>query len=281
MKRAEPSPARGGLAWPNEPSRHGSKLGLPSRSDFGRMRSRTRTRAPRIPFKSFIFDLGRMLSRNSLLCLKKRASPSASRAMATKQVTTMVIKVDLECEKCHKKIKKVLCKIPREFLILSSSIKTLEIQNQIYDKKANTVTITVVCCSPEKIKKKICCKGGEAVKGIEIKVPKPNPVPVPAAPVPAPKPDPKPNPVPAPPAPKPVAGFPPVPDHPRTCCSECYQGFGGGPCYHGYGRPTPQCYEPYGRPVYDSWGCSCRSRGYYVCRCEYVCENDPSSCTIM
>nr|TKS09726.1 hypothetical protein D5086_0000088270 [Populus alba] len=50
--------------------------------------------------------------------------------MVETQVTTMVIKVDLGCEKCHKKIKKVLCGIP-------------QIQNQTYDKKENTVTITV------------------------------------------------------------------------------------------------------------------------------------------
>ncbi|KAG6771062.1 hypothetical protein POTOM_022407 [Populus tomentosa] len=33
--------------------------------------------------------------------------------MVETQVTTMVIKVDLGCEKCHKKIKKVLCGIPQ------------------------------------------------------------------------------------------------------------------------------------------------------------------------
>ncbi|KAF9679424.1 hypothetical protein SADUNF_Sadunf06G0013700 [Salix dunnii] len=67
--------------------------------------------------------------------------------MVETHVTTMVIKVvDLGCEKCRKKIKKLLCKIP-------------QIQSQIYVEKENTVTITVVCCSPEKIKKKILCKG--------------------------------------------------------------------------------------------------------------------------
>ncbi|KAJ6992024.1 hypothetical protein NC653_015394 [Populus alba x Populus x berolinensis] len=72
--------------------------------------------------------------------------------MVETQVTTMVIKViDLGCEKCHKKIKKVLCGIP-------------QIQNQTYDQKKNTVTITVVGCCPEKIKKKIYCKGeGQSV----------------------------------------------------------------------------------------------------------------------
>ncbi|KAJ6992034.1 uncharacterized protein [Populus alba] len=202
--------------------------------------------------------------------------------MAEKKVTTMVIKVDLECEKCHKKIKKVLCRIP-------------QIQNQIYDKKAGTVTITVVCCSPEKIKEKIVCKGGEAVKSIVIKVPeKPK--------VEEKKPEAKPAPKPS----KQPEGKPPEtvdgngkskglekpkalivePVHPRTCCAECYRGISGGPCYHDYGRSAPPCYEAYGRPVYDSWfggggGYGCQRSGYYACRGEYVCEDNPSSCTIM
>uniref|UniRef100_A0A2P2M824 Uncharacterized protein LOC105111002 n=1 Tax=Rhizophora mucronata TaxID=61149 RepID=A0A2P2M824_RHIMU len=73
-------------------------------------------------------------------------------------VTTMVIKVDLRCEKCRKKIKKVLCKIP-------------QIKNQIYDEKSNTVTITVGCGCPEKVKEKIRCKAGDIILGIEIKAP--------------------------------------------------------------------------------------------------------------
>ncbi|KAE8664540.1 hypothetical protein F3Y22_tig00112759pilonHSYRG00022 [Hibiscus syriacus] len=70
----------------------------------------------------------------------------------------MVLKVDLQCFKCYKKVKKVLCKFP-------------QIRDQIYDEKANTVTITVTCCSPEKIRDKICYKGGGSIKSIEIKPP--------------------------------------------------------------------------------------------------------------
>ncbi|KAJ6700297.1 HEAVY METAL TRANSPORT/DETOXIFICATION SUPERFAMILY PROTEIN [Salix purpurea] len=84
--------------------------------------------------------------------------------MVETQVTTMVIKVvDLGCEKCHKKIKKILCKIP-------------QIQNQIYVEEKNTVTITVVCCSPEKIKKKILGKGCGFIECVEIKPPSPPPI---------------------------------------------------------------------------------------------------------
>ena len=34
----------------------------------------------------------------------------------------MVIEVDLECSRCYKKIKKVLCKIPRESLFLKFNL---------------------------------------------------------------------------------------------------------------------------------------------------------------
>jgi hypothetical protein len=174
------------------------------------------------------------------------------------------------------------------------------------------VTITVVCCSPEKIKEKIICKGGEAVKSIEIKVPekpKPKPEKKPEEKKEEPKPRRQPdvtqgaddgngndNPT-GPHKPKliiklskqnepeklKVVNVEPV--HPRTCCAECYRGISGGPCYHDYGRPALPSYEIYGRPVHDSWGgsggCGCQRSGYYACRREYVCEDNPSSCTIM
>ncbi|XP_044462250.1 protein PYRICULARIA ORYZAE RESISTANCE 21-like isoform X3 [Mangifera indica] len=180
--------------------------------------------------------------------------------MGKKKVVTMVLKVDLQCEKCYRKVKKVLCKYP-------------QIQDQVYDEKQNTVTIKVVCCSPEKIKQKISCKGGESIKGIEI-VPPPKPKPKEEKPkkevpteTPRPPPDPpgpkdpgqskkseKPKEKPAPSAA--TAPAPCFPQNPvRVCCRECYEGQGGGPCYQlGY-RGPPICYDGYyGRPVYDSWG---------------------------
>ncbi|GLU15834.1 hypothetical protein SLE2022_322930 [Rubroshorea leprosula] len=68
--------------------------------------------------------------------------------------------VDLQCSKCYKKIKNLLCKFP-------------EIRDQKYDEKANKVTIKVVSCSPEKIRDKLCCKGCGCIKSIEIVKPKP------------------------------------------------------------------------------------------------------------
>ncbi|CAJ1962692.1 unnamed protein product [Sphenostylis stenocarpa] len=71
------------------------------------------------------------------------------------QVTFMKLKVDLECGKCYKKVKKVLGKYP-------------QIRDQKFDEKENMVIITVVCCSPEKIRDKLCYKGGGSIKSIEI-----------------------------------------------------------------------------------------------------------------
>ncbi|XP_058189526.1 protein PYRICULARIA ORYZAE RESISTANCE 21-like [Rhododendron vialii] len=82
------------------------------------------------------------------------------------KVTTMVLKVDLQCPSCYRKIKKVLAKFP-------------QIRSQAYDEKQNTVTITIVCCSPEKIRDKLCCKGGKTIESIEIKHPPPPPPPPP------------------------------------------------------------------------------------------------------
>ncbi|XP_058189606.1 protein PYRICULARIA ORYZAE RESISTANCE 21-like [Rhododendron vialii] len=149
------------------------------------------------------------------------------------KVTTMVLKVDLQCPCCYRKIKKVLAKFP-------------EIRSQAYDEKQNTVTITVLCCSPEKIRDKLCCKGGKTIKCIEIKPP--------------PKPDPKPCP------PHPV--YVPV----LVCCGQCCRGIPRGPCYEGCGRPVPSC----------DGGCGGNRACYGVSRCnEYFNEENTSGCTIM
>ncbi|XP_006584100.1 protein PYRICULARIA ORYZAE RESISTANCE 21-like [Glycine soja] len=74
-----------------------------------------------------------------------------------KKVNIMRLKVDLGCHKCYKKVKKILCKFPRE-----------KIRDQVYDEKNNIVTIAVVCCNPEKLRDKICCKGYGTIKSIEI-----------------------------------------------------------------------------------------------------------------
>ncbi|XP_022723204.1 protein PYRICULARIA ORYZAE RESISTANCE 21-like [Durio zibethinus] len=178
-------------------------------------------------------------------------------------VTTMVLKVDLQCRRCYKMVKKILCKFP-------------QIRDQTYDEKANTVTIKVVCCSPEKIRDQIRCKGCRSIKSIEIKPPPPPP----PTPKPSPPPTPKPSPPPSRPPTPPPPGFcctdcsPPLIVFPGFCCTDCYHGHGGGPCYNG-GPPPRPCYESCGRPVYDSWCCPCR--GYNYC----FNEENQKGCSVM
>ncbi|KAK3221413.1 hypothetical protein Dsin_008438 [Dipteronia sinensis] len=178
-----------------------------------------------------------------------------------KKVTRMLLKVDLQCSKCYKKVKKILCQFP-------------QIQDQVYDEKNNTVTIKVVCCSPEKIRDKICCKGRGTIISIEILIPKP---PDPPKPTP-PKPDPPGGPgKPTKPEHKPpVSGF---------CCTECSEGRGGGPCYNPcYGQPAVIYFDRYcGRQVYGSCGCGGYRGNYYGSRCceYYFIEDNSQGCTIM
>ncbi|XP_054775941.1 uncharacterized protein LOC129284473 isoform X2 [Prosopis cineraria] len=105
----------------------------------------------------------------------------------TKKVTTMKLKVDLQCEKCYKKVKNVLCQFP----------------HQVFDEKQDLVTIKVVCCSPERIRDQLCCKGCGAIKSIEIVQPPPD------------------------------SDCKPCPD--RKCCVSCYEGQPCGPCFEGCG----------------------------------------------
>ncbi|KAH7852414.1 hypothetical protein Vadar_024554 [Vaccinium darrowii] len=200
--------------------------------------------------------------------------------MADQKVTTMVLKVDLQCPSCYKKVRKILAKFP-------------QIRSQAYDEKQNTVTITVVCCNPEKFRDKLCCKGGKTIKTIEIlEPPKPKPKPKepekPKPPPPAVRPPlgPRLSPPPSPPRhPRPAAALAPapapappvcVPAYPMypvpVCCGQCYEGIPGGPCYQGYGRPVPS---------YDGYGYG-GSRACYASRCdEYFSEENATGCTIM
>ncbi|XWS12960.1 hypothetical protein CRYUN_Cryun37aG0134700 [Craigia yunnanensis] len=207
------------------------------------------------------------------------------------KVTIMVLKVDLLCYRCYKKVKKVLSRFP-------------QIRDQIYDEKANTVTITVVCCSPEKIRDKICYKGGGSIKSIEIKPPpkpkepekKPEKPKEPEKKSEKPKepekklekpkePPPKPlAPKPSESAPTPPVVYPPI----GFCFPECYNGHGGGPCYFGGTPPIPRpSYETYGRPVYDSWGGGGGGTGAgsysYVSYSGGGCfsEENPQACSVM
>ncbi|CAI9763572.1 unnamed protein product [Fraxinus pennsylvanica] len=210
------------------------------------------------------------------------------------KVTVMVLKVDLQCASCYEKIKTIVCKIP-------------QIRGQIYDVKQNTVTINVVCCSPKKIRDELCCKGGKVIKNIEIQEPESPKTPdmepgrprVCVRPPPPPPPPPPSSPPPPPPSsPPPSLLPPPAPvngpeiritlDQPaRTCCEPCSQGYGGGPCYHGYPAP-PLCSNSYygygyGRECKCGCGCGCGcGRGCHLRKCVcYIEENPRTECKIM
>ncbi|XP_042476908.1 protein PYRICULARIA ORYZAE RESISTANCE 21-like [Macadamia integrifolia] len=221
------------------------------------------------------------------------------------KVSTIVLTVDLACSRCNDKIRKVLCKYRERY----------QIQDEIYDEKNNTVTISGPFC-PSKLVKKLCYKAGNAIKCIKIVDKKPPPPPPPSEPKPKPKPEPEPKPK---PTPEPVC----PPAQPIwVCCGPCYVGYGWGPCHEGYGRPQPcycgcggsqsTCYNGWGRPpqpcycgcggsqstCYNGWGrppqpchCGCGgsqlqcSRRYgrssYGSPCGLFIEENPNSCIIM
>ncbi|KAL3740923.1 hypothetical protein ACJRO7_022102 [Eucalyptus globulus] len=169
------------------------------------------------------------------------------------QVTMMAIKVDLQCSRCYKKIQKILCEIP-------------QVRDRIFNEKQNTVMITVVCCDPEKVRQKICCKGGEIILGIDIIPPKPDkevpkqkprkkepPTQTDQSPPPTPQ---KQNPPPVPPPP--VIGYPvPVMGGAYVCLPCHNQGCGWFcPCNCHCGRPSwPMCHDGCGKPAHE---CRCR-----------------------
>ncbi|XP_060186679.1 uncharacterized protein LOC132616102 isoform X2 [Lycium barbarum] len=219
------------------------------------------------------------------------------------KTTIMVLKVDLQCPCCYKKTKKILCKIP-------------QVRNQLYDEKANTITITVVCCSPERIRDKLCCKGGKTIKSIEIKEPtKPKEPDKPKGtkkPKDAEKPKgtekpkvvtfekpkdkaknaekPKDGPTAAmvatPWMSEPMMMMPPVQGYPQAAhgcgCGQCYHT--GGPCYQYYGAPAP----PQPAPYYGNYsygygpgpGPSSYGKGCYVNN-DYFNDENAQGCTIM
>ncbi|CAO1939437.1 unnamed protein product [Urochloa humidicola] len=74
------------------------------------------------------------------------------------KISTIVLKVDLECEKCYKKIRRVLCKIQDKM-----NIKTIS-----FDEKSNAVTISGPF-DAEKVCHKLCCEAGRVIKEMDIK----------------------------------------------------------------------------------------------------------------
>ncbi|KFK35881.1 hypothetical protein AALP_AA4G048900 [Arabis alpina] len=172
------------------------------------------------------------------------------------KVTMMKLKVDLDCSKCYKKVKKALRKFP-------------QIRDQLFDEKTNTIIIKVVCYDPERLMNKLCYKGDGSIKSIVILEP-PKPPQVQAQPSQKPK-EPEKAPTPTPvqvqlqaPAPAPA---------PAPQMMPMSQAYHCGPYYEA------QQYQYYGRPIYDSWGGSLIGGPIHT-QCCHEATNQ-QSCSIM
>ena len=136
-----------------------------------------------------------------------------------------------------------------------------EIRDQVFDVDKNKVIITVVCCDPERLRDKLCCKGGRDILSIEIVEKKTTRTPTQTSTT-------------TPPVT--TTTTPTQRKHVSVCCQECYEGRDGGPCHYGYGRPVPPppCYDYYGYQYPPNRPC-------YVSRCDCFNEDNPQGCSIM
>ncbi|KAI4969086.1 hypothetical protein ZWY2020_046416 [Hordeum vulgare] len=79
------------------------------------------------------------------------------------KISTLILKVDLGCCPCYKKIRKILCKLQDEESIRSIS----------YDDGKHTIAVAGPF-DPHKLSCKIRCKGGKVIKSIHIPPPATN-----------------------------------------------------------------------------------------------------------
>lgn len=70
----------------------------------------------------------------------------------------LILKVDLDCHLCYKKIKKVLCKLQEK-----EDVKAI-----FYDEKNKSIMISGPF-NPEKVSSWLCCRAGKVIKDIDIK----------------------------------------------------------------------------------------------------------------
>jgi len=212
---------------------------------------------------------------------------------------TIIIKVDLDCARCHRKIERVLDRIREKGEFVIDDIE--------YDEKHNKVIVKGPF-DADRLSDKLCCKACKIIKEIEIVEPPPppppeppkkeEPKPPPPEPVVEPPPPPpaevKPEPPkkkepevkPPPPAPTKVVEVPypwpypyPYPMWPSDCC--CHHGHGGCHCCSCKEEPAPApapapVYPPPQYNVYPQYPAQ-PCGGYKI-----VCEDDPPyACAIM
>lgn len=72
-------------------------------------------------------------------------------------MSTLILKVDLDCCSCYKKIRKILCKLQDR-----EGIRTIS-----FDEGSKTIAVAGPF-DPHRLSCKIRCKGGKVIKGIEI-----------------------------------------------------------------------------------------------------------------
>lgn len=69
--------------------------------------------------------------------------------MIHKQVVVMMkLKVDLNCYKCYKKVKKALSKFPREFftlILFSAQFKSLRVETNLESKWIRFLWFVLIC----------------------------------------------------------------------------------------------------------------------------------------
>ncbi|SPT17024.1 unnamed protein product [Triticum aestivum] len=73
------------------------------------------------------------------------------------KISTVVLKVDLECARCYRKMRTVLCKIQDKM-----NIKTIS-----FDEKSNAVTVSGPF-DPDKLCRKLCCEAGRVIKEMHV-----------------------------------------------------------------------------------------------------------------
>ncbi|XP_062198225.1 protein PYRICULARIA ORYZAE RESISTANCE 21-like [Phragmites australis] len=73
------------------------------------------------------------------------------------KISVLIVKVDLDCHQCYKKIRKILCKLQDQ-----ETIRTIS-----YDDGSKTIAIAGPF-DPHRLACKIRCKGGKVVKDIQI-----------------------------------------------------------------------------------------------------------------
>ncbi|KAK8943125.1 hypothetical protein KSP39_PZI009216 [Platanthera zijinensis] len=179
----------------------------------------------------------------------------------------LILEVDLQCNLCKKKIKKVLRKLEDREEILPPK----------YNEEDGTVTVTGPF-DPKKLSKKLCCKACKVIKKITILVEKPDKPPPPSCGSHPPDPPVSPE----KPKPECIYLYPYPYPYPQPCSYPCPVVWPliplcrcNGSCQCKSIVDPPPAVHPAPAPI-------CATPCYDGCRsCRFICEEEPSACSIM